>query len=351
MLEKLKTILTSIREERKAKLERFTFNSTTRFENKKAILTLELPHLTDTFTIHYAKAAVCQAQIDSLPEGSIGKLLHSKQLSQGSVSLILKRIPQRSIDLEKIDTFLEKWIKADESSDPLFTRRVFVMAVIKEIIESFSEKHLQERLKLEELHYILTLEAMCSIINEQDIEHHIKERYLSEARSFIDFFRKEFSISPVLMGRRARLSLNDAAVFFDFLENRALRSATVQKFNDLLLCRTLFYAPLPEKKIFELTPPSECRLTSGDNVFYVPETFVRLWKGFSRPNLFDRAFDDRQLHKKIQRLGKYAELKIDSLTPSILRLSGESAYENYLSLSDDVVALLPKRNEIVEHKL
>ena len=54
-------------------------------------------------------------------------------------------------------------------------------------------------------------------------------------------------------------------------------------------------------------------------------------------------FDDRQLHKKIQRLGKYAELKIESLTPSILRSSTKAIYFTDLLLSDDVIALLPKR--------
>ena len=104
---------------------------------------------------------------------------------------------------------------------------------------------------------------------------------------------------------------------------------------------------MQEKKFFALGPPDEkdlC-LRSGDDVFHIPSTFIRLWKGFSNnDSLFNRSFDDKQLHKKIQRLGKYSGLTIESLTPSILRSSAKGICFNHLMLDDTVIAHLPKRH-------
>jgi hypothetical protein len=149
-----------------------------------------------------------------------------------------------------------------------------------------------------------------------------------------------------LFGRRGRLSLRDSAKLFEFLETRALKSTTVDKYHDVLLCRALFYAPLPEKKFFVLGPPDEqsfC-LRSDADVFWVPPSFIRLWKGFALSDrLLSRTFDDRGLQKKIQRLGQYAGLSIQSLSPSILRISAKTAYATYLLADDRTKSQLPKR--------
>ncbi len=214
------------------------------------------------------------------------------------------------------------------------------------MVKLYSRLPKDKKLLAEDLPHILTLEAMEKIINEEDLDPATKKIYLSHARNLRLFIKKAYPNSPVMKGRRGRLSLSDAAKLFEFLETRALKSTTIRAYHDILLCRALFYAPLPEKKFFNLGPPDEefsC-LRSGNAVFCVPGSFLKLWKKFSHTDcLLGRMFDDRQLHKKIQRLGKYAELKIESLTPSILRSSTKAIYFTDLLLSDDVIALLPKR--------
>lgn len=201
-------------------------------------------------------------------------------------------------------------------------------------------------LSAEDLPYILTMEAMETVINGLDVDSSTKEVYISHARSLRSFVEKVYPVSPVFKGRRCLLSLSDAATLFEYLETRALKSTTIRAYHDVLLCRALFYAPLPEKQFFSLGAPDNTNscLRAGKKVFFVPRSFVMLWKNFScTDSLLCRTFDDRQLHKKIQRLEKYAGLTIESLTPSILRSSAKAAYLTYLSLSDDVLTFLPKR--------
>lgn len=345
MIESLKSSLLDIRKQRDAELEKFSSQSgidLARCEARRAILTLELPCKTDTLSIHHARALAYQKI-----EGDKSALLGIDPTQEIVVSEeglhIRKKRRHNSKNLIKIDDFLESWIVCDVIEEA-HIKRMFVFGMVKNIFSKIN--FYNEDLRLENLPYILTLETMSHEIKCSDIEEDVKNVYMAQAQSLWNHISYLLPISPVLRGRRARLSLNDAAKLFDYLEIRALKSSTIQKYNDLLLCRALFYVSLPEKKFFNLEPPAEeeLRVKSQRDSFKIPGTFVRLWKAFSRPNsLFERSFDDRQLHKKIQRLGKYAGLTIESLTPSILRLTGEAAYSDYLSLTDDVIALLPIR--------
>lgn len=250
-------------------------------------------------------------------------------------------------------TFINEWI---DSTDPATAngRRV-VSGVLLRWITNFYSLHpiydniltcSPSKLSAEDLVHILTMEIMEKIIRELDVSSGTKEVYLSHARSLRDFVMRTYPISLTFKGRKSCLSLSDAAKLFEYLETRALKSTTVEKYQDILLCRGLFYAPLSEKEFFDLGPPDEgsACLRSGENNFCVPSSFIRLWREFSTPDrLFSRKFDHRQLHKKIQRLGQYSELQIESLTPSILRSSAQTIYFTHLLLNDDVLAFLPKR--------
>lgn len=249
---------------------------------------------------------------------------------------------------------INEWIRAAESDSTLQLRRVVSM-VLQRWISNFYAPHSScnniwtlspSTLLAEDLPHILTEKSMESVIDGLDVSFSTKEVYLSYARSLRDFVMKAYPITPVLHGRRGRLSLSDAAQLFEYLEIRALKSTKQEKYQDILICRALFYAPLPERDFFNMDPPDEkssC-LRSGDIVFCVPGSFTKLWKGFSCPkSLFIRTFDDKQLHKKIHRIGGYAKLTIELLTPSILRKSAKSICFTDLSITDDVIAFLPKR--------
>lgn len=91
---------------------------------------------------------------------------------------------------------------------------MFIVRIIKEIIH---ERQLtNDNLKLEDLPYVLSLEAMICEISKHAVD--VKEMYVAQAHSLWNHTAKLLPISPVLRRRRARLSLNDATKLFEYLE-------------------------------------------------------------------------------------------------------------------------------------
>lgn len=333
MIAKLKEILTNIRQEREEELKKYKSycgNDKSRYENRRAILLLELPFLTDSVSVLNARAAAYQMQ-----EGERHSLLGIKseqEITRQKDGILIEKKRERAMS---IHSFLEEWVHSGGSS-----------AVSYIVKEELQKRCSEDELTAENLPYLLTFEILEEAIQRKDIDQQTKSFYIDQANNLCAFLMKAYPVSPVLIGRRARLSLCNAAKLFDYMEQRALRSTTEQKYHDVLLCRALFYIPLPTTEFFSLGPPEKSinSLKFQENLFPVPTSFVRLWNGFSpTSNLFLQTFDDRGLHKKIKRLGEYAELTTLSLTPSILRLSGKAAYFNYLSLDDKTVAFLPRR--------
>lgn len=322
MISDLKAILTEIRKERSEELLRYVSHcgDKTRCENRKAILLLELPYKTDSLDLLHARASASRDEDD------------------------IKIRKKNDSGLTLLDNFFERWICSGDSDDVKNERQTFYN-LIRKIITGIQKRN-PRWLTLDTVHCVLTYEAMAEVINQLDIDPSSKEIYLSHARSLDEYMRKTYPISCVLFGRRSHLTLSDISKLFEYLEARALKSSTPQKYEDLLLCRALFYAPLPTKDFFNLElleehPPT---LKSKDAIFPIPQTFLKLWKGFGNSDrLFSQVHDDRGLNKKIKRLGKYAELSIPSLTPSILRESGRGAYYNHLSLDEKELTFLPKR--------
>lgn len=357
MIEKLKSTLLEIRKERDLDHDLRRYKDSERYATRKAVLTLELPFETDSVSVLNARASAYQKR--NIPRSDLLNITSEEEILPEKVPVRMLKDGQELFSEEKINVkksikngsetphnFIEKWIDSGNSTSTKNVRRTVYYILKKWIVKLNNRLPKDQKLSAEELPHILTLETMEKIINEEDVDHTTKKVYLSQARNLNHFMMKAYPISPVLKGRRGRLSLNDAAKLFEFLETRALKSTTIRAYHDILLCRALFYAPLPEKEFFSLGPPtvaSSC-LCSGKDVFCVPRSFIKLWKEFSYTDcLLGRIFDNRQLHKKIQRLGKYAELKIESLTPSIMRSSAKAIYFTDLLLSDDVIALLPKR--------
>lgn len=365
MIEKLKTVLLKIRKEREDELEEYKSYGVDpeRYANRKAILTLELPFKTDYASIVKARASAYQKLdeernrrlgIDCDLFGAQGERMVSLHENQSAVTeqkhiVVKRRIKEPS---KNAYTFLEEWIRSAKGATVHARRTLYY--VLKNWIANFYATHPRydkvmisspSLLSAEDLPYVLTMEAMETVINGLDVDSTTKEVYLSYARSLRDFIMKAYPISPILFARRSPLSICNAAKLFEYLEKRALNTTTIDRFHDILICRALFYAPLPTKEFFSMGPPDEnssC-LRWDDNVFCIPSSFIRLWKELCcRERLFIRTFDDRQLHKKIKRLGQYAELSIESLTPSVLRAS-KTAFLGHLSLSTDVVEFLPKR--------
>jgi hypothetical protein len=368
MIEVLKSIVLEIRREREAELKQYKAycRDSASYEERKAVLLLELPFKTDKASIHFARASAYQEQenernkslrIDDeqiVQEEKVLVIRDSKPLQkEGKISVInKKRIKASSISAY---TLMEKWIGSANAYDTKNVRRV-VTGILQRWITNFYALHptydkiwrlAPSSLSGEDLVHILTMEVMEKIIEGIDVSDSTKEVYLSHARNLREFIIRTYPISPTLKGRRSQLSLSDAAKLFEYLETRALKSTKVEKCEDILLCRGLFYAPLLEQDFFDLGPPDEesACLRSGESVFYVPSSFIKLWKAFSKPDrLFSRKFDHRQLHKKIQRLGQYSKLEIESLTPSILRSSAKAICFTHLLLDDSVITHLPKRN-------
>ena len=191
------------------------------------------------------------------------------------------------------------------------------------------------------------LPTMIQCIDQSQLENSKKTTYLGYAQHLCNFIEKDMHISPpITFKKKEHLSISDSEKLFDYLESRALRSTTVRAYSDLLLCRALFYAPLPAKKLFVLSAPT--RKPKGwfvkvnKALFRVPTSLTTLWKAFSlEDRLLPENFDEDYLSQKLRRLGKYADLST-TLNPSILRRSLESVM-NELGIDPFVAEQTPPR--------
>lgn len=352
MISNLRNVLTEIRKAREAELEKYRIfcgDNKFLFEVRRSILLLELPYKTDTVSILYARAKAYESleeERENLIRKSSGitvsEGLEEVQNDMGEGCHRVKREIQKKVNKSSTNahSFILQWIKSDEKK--VHSRRV-LYSLLKRGIIQFTQP---SSVSAEDIPHILTMKAMTQVIENQDMDDSSKEVYLSHAKSLRKYVCKVLPISPVLIGRRAVLSLDDAAKLFEYLETRALRSSTSQKYHDLLLCRALFYAPLPTREFFNLRDPESTQLDlkSNGEAFHVPNTFIQLKQALDYAGpLFLQIFDDRGFHKKINRLGQYAGLAIESLTPSIMRQSAKAAYTHYLSIDENVMRFLPRR--------
>lgn len=123
-------------------------------------------------------------------------------------------------------------------------------------------------------------------------------------------------------------SLKDLADFLEWLEKRALRSTTVRKYNDLLICRALIHAPIPVSQFIALpAPDAHQEIQSNSRSFQVPGTFMKFWKAFGEKNYLlpasVRAWKnvEKRLDTLTSRRGKKAGLS-DRLAPGVLSSLG-----------------------------
>lgn len=132
------------------------------------------------------------------------------------------------------------------------------------------------------------------------------------------------------------LTIQTIGSFLDFLEQAALKSASIRPYKALLLCRALIYAPLPAQKLFALTAPNEqnSSLECEGREFPVTRTFIKLWKCFNEKHLFPNSLrtyrdPEQYLNLTIKRLSRRAKLPI-CLTPTMLRLVRETYFPKNL---------------------
>ena len=130
-----------------------------------------------------------------------------------------------------------------------------------------------------------------------------------------------------------KLTRRIIAEFLDFLEQDALKSSSIRRYEAILLSQTLIYAPLPGQQLLALRAPNKQHmyLQSHDQRFQVPESFVKFWECFGETeHLFPASLrnwrpPENRIHKRIERLGKRAKLPI-SITPTMLRSVREAYF-------------------------
>lgn len=320
MMEKLKSTLEKIREAREQGLQKSicSYMDEEECQQKRAELVLELPFSTD--------------QRHILEERS----KEYKALNKVS----LKKRKQTAYKI------IQQWIHSGLPEE-LETRSSFCSFLQHYHILSYHRDlgYKAEVIKSEELSKFVSLENIQHCINAYPPEENLKQKYLNYAENLFVFINQGL-YAHVPIPKKQPLSLIEAGKFFEYLEERALKSTTIRAYTDIILCRTLLYASLPAKKMFELGPPksktSRWWLQSDDTLFQVPRSFVTLWKALSlKDRLLPKAFNEDQLSKKINRLGKYAGLQT-ALNPSTLRNS-LPALQSAMGLENPITRQLPLR--------
>src|SRR5690606_1890067 len=120
----------------------------------------------------------------------------------------------------------------------------------------------------------------------------------------------------------------------------SIRSLSVQ---DIVLLRAMLYAPISGSDFFSLSRPNEqSMICVGNYSFPVPQSFVVLYNYFPGSDcLLARSFDEKQLNKKLHRLGEYAGID-ETVTPSTFRLFAQSVWSALL-INDRTKVYLPRR--------
>lgn len=320
MIDKLKSTLEKIREARAQELQKgiCSYVNEEVCQQKRAELVLELPFSTDQQHILEARSKEYQAL--------------------NRISLKKRKQTAYKIIQQWIHSGLPEEIKT-RNSFCSFLQYYHVLSYHRDL------GYKAEVIKSEELSKLLSLENMQHCINAYPPDDNLKHKYLNYAENLIAFINQDLYVQAPIP-KKQPLSLIEAGKFFEYLEERALKSTTIRAYTDIILCRTLLYASLPAKKIFELGPPksktSRWCLQSDDITFPVPRSFVALWRALSfKDRLLPKACNEDQLSKKISRLGKYAGLQT-ALNPSILRNSLPSL-QSALGLEGPTTKTLPPR--------
>ena len=315
MIEKLRSTLEKIRQAREEELHKNAphFLGEEEYRRQHALLTLELPFST-----------------------------HIKDTMEVSGEIIRERIEKcQGKRQQSAYKTIQKWIKSGKPEE-IEIRKSFCTFLKNCHVLSYHHDlgNKAEVINTEELSKIMPVENMRQCIDLYPPDPNLQQVYLDYTENLSSFINKGLYLSfPI--PKKKPLSLTDAEKLFEYLECRALKSTTVRTFTDILLCRALFYAPLPAKKLFALGPPEKKAkrwyVYSDTASFQVPNSFVLLWKEMSLgKQLLPREFDEDQLSKKISRLGKYAGLST-ALNPSILRLSLEATLSELGPAIDDVI--------------
>jgi hypothetical protein len=348
MLEKLKSVLLEIRKSREDDLCRYKLlcgDDPERVEKRKSILTLELPYQTDTASMLHARSIAYQEK-----DGARNALLGMSSAiwyltAEGDQALKPEKVPSKNAI-----KLINEWINSVGVGAARRRRTVWNKLKESDQIQCFFASPSNPDGKLEnvpagELPHILSRRRVEQIIDHLDVDDSAKTIYRSHANSLLEFLSTALPVTEVLAGHRSRLSANDAAKLFDFLETRALKGTTIRAYQDILLVRAMFYAPVTEKELFDLGLPNEQSRTlqSGDAYYRIPCSFISLRKALPQSDrLLGRQFDPRQLHKKIRRLGDYAGLGM-SLTPSMLRRFAKSTLFAVLEIDGRTASSLPLR--------
>jgi hypothetical protein len=315
MIDQLKRCLKEIRGERIKVLESVPEWKGIEERNKmRDILILELPHSIDDINKVFSRSSLY--------------LQHAVKREEK-----LKQSPQELI---------LKWKKQGNNAEE--AARVAFCDFLQQSGVQYYHYHegTPQAYTIEEFSKLFPLAEVISCIERSSLNKEFKKKYILFAEDLFNYINKDMFFSPLIRKRYSGVSRSSLAQFFEYLEQRALKSSTIRAFEDLLLCRVIEYTPLPTKKLFSLGAPRGQIYEFEGHSFYVPTSFMKLHGLISASErLISRPFSENQLSKKIKRLGKYAGMS-EKFNFSVLRNSIGSIQEE-LGIDPELSRLLSRR--------
>jgi hypothetical protein len=257
---------------------------------RKALLTLELPFKTDLISVN-------QALKEKPPMG-----------------LTLEDWAAHDLPLN-IDAYLEA--KYKRASFIRFLRSRWPQV---NVVNHSANEEEKLDVPLEDFIHRIPCKALLQAIESANIEESSKKVYQSYARGLIAYAKKMGIKTNVNKGIEAET----LAIYFNYLEERCLRSYSIQPYKDLIELRLLFYVPIQSTHLNLLNLShlnSSIQLIEHQNQrFQIPKTFIDLSKSVLRKGESFLKRDPKQLNKFVLDTAKAAGLP-SKITPSLIKHS------------------------------
>ncbi|CCB89128.1 hypothetical protein [Simkania negevensis] len=336
--------LLTIRRERQEELHEyssilsaFSFDSKNLLRRRYNLLTLELPHKTDTLSVN--EAWVSDYLLREFENSSERSLSEKEKFNRK----VRNRFPERDQKNYKNEENLYQqrcWINKFESLDLKIENISYDSdgRATREL-KTISDDDMESSIVRKEV--IKEFIKGCRKEGSKRVQTSLCKQFLKrESRSNKVFVQEADIVAAIKFGRVCCSS--EMAKLYEYLENRCLLKGKEEYYKNLCETRLLLYVPkgIPTLKTIKL---SDIDIRSkvikvGDEVYSVPETFIRLAKSLYRPTQFIFKSTNDQIFKLVARAVKKADLLKD-ITPKLIRQCLSHVYfENGLNLD-----LLPRR--------
>lgn len=274
-------------------------------KKRQSILTLEFPYKTDTVSVN-------QSLVTLIEMSESGNELKKTVRKYGTKADTSERLTNFYYNNKYQDNSFKNFLH----SESIWPK----VQVIKHNLQGKITISPAENVPEEDLAYALPREKLFKNIHEANLKDSSKRIYRCYARKHVKEADEVVGNTYIREG----IDSYTLAAYFNYLEERCLKSTSLQPYKDLIEVRLLFYVPIKTNLLNQITLSDinvlSQQLHYTDNQYRFPSTFIELARS---------VFSKREplLEKSTKKLDKFvsqtaARLKLnEKITPTLIRRS------------------------------